>query len=100
MENNNTLLFPARIHQVREEKNLFQKDLADALEIDTPAYCRIERGERKAKREQVLSLASFLNVDEDELLVLWLTDQISSVLLSERSVAKRVLSLASKRIIG
>lgn len=36
-------LFPEKIHQIREERNLFQKDLAEALSIDTPAYCRIEK---------------------------------------------------------
>jgi len=85
---------------MREEKNLFQKDLADVLAIDAPAYCRIERGERRATREQVMSLAAFLHVDKDELLILWLTDQVSSVLSSEMRVAKQVLLLASRHING
>lgn len=91
-------LFPAKIHQMREERNLFQKDLADVLSIDTPAYCRIEKGERRAKREQVLTLATYLQADKEELLILWLTDQVSSVLSTDRKIAKRVLSLANQSI--
>lgn len=94
------LLFPERLHQLREEKHLFQKDLADVLSIDTLAYCRIEKGERRAKREQVISLASFLQVDEDEFLVLWLTDQISTVLSSEKVIAHKVLSLVTREYYG
>lgn len=94
------LLFPERLHQLREEKHLFQKDLADALSIDTPAYCRIEKGERRAKREQVISLASYLQVDEDEFLVLWLTDQISTVLSSDSVIAHKVLSLVTREYYG
>ena len=94
------LLFPERLHQLREEKQLFQKDLADVLSIDTPAYCRIEKGERRAKREQVISLASYLQVDKDEFLVLWLTDQISSVLSSDKVIAHKVLSLVAREYYG
>lgn len=94
------LLFPERLHQSREEKQLFQKDLADVLSIDTPAYCRIEKGERRAKREQVISLASYLQVDKDEFLVLWLTDQISSVLSSDKVIAHKVLSLVAREYYG
>ena len=73
-------LFPEKIHQIREERNLYQKDLAEALSIDTPAYCRIEKGERRAKREQVITL--------------------SVVLATDRKIAKRVLSLAKQSING
>lgn len=93
-------LFPAKIHQIREEKKLYQKDLADALSIDTPAYCRIEKGERRARREQVLTLATYLQADKEELLILWLTDQVSNVLSTDRKIAKRVLSLANQSING
>lgn len=94
------LLFPERLHQLREEKHLFQKDLADALSIDTPAYCRIEKGERRAKREQVISLATYLQADKDELLVLWLTDQITIVLSSDKGIAHKALSLATQKYYG
>lgn len=93
-------LFPERLHQIREKKNLYQKDLAGALSIDTPAYCRIEKGERRAKREQVITLANYLNEDREEMLSLWLADQVSVVLSSDRKIAKRVLSLANQYING
>ncbi len=93
-------LFPEKIHQMREERNLYQKDLAEALSIDTPAYCRIEKGERRAKREQVITLASYLNEDKEELLTLWLADQVSVVLATDPKIAKRVLSLAKQSING
>lgn len=48
------MLFANKLKELREEKQLLQRQLASALEIDTPMYSRIERGERKAKREQVI----------------------------------------------
>lgn len=93
-------LFPVKIHQLREEKNLFQKDLAEVLSIDTPAYCRIEKGERRARRDQVITLARYLNEDKEEFLTLWLADQVSVVLSTDIKIAKRVLSLADQSING
>lgn len=93
-------LFPEKIHQLREEKNLFQKDLAEVLSIDTPAYCRIEKGERRARRDQVITLAHYLNEDKEEFLTLWLADQVSIALSTDIKIAKRVLSLADQSING
>ena len=93
-----TFLFPAKIHQLREEKQLYQKQIADALSIDTPMYCRIERGERRAKREQIQVIANVLQTNAEELLSLWLADQVNAIISTEKHVAKRVLELANNTI--
>jgi len=43
--------FGERIKELRESKDLLQRQLAATLEIDTPMFSKIERGERRAKRE-------------------------------------------------
>lgn len=91
-------LFSGKIHQLREEKNLYQKQIASALSIDTPMYCRIERGERRAKREQIPILAKVLQADSEELLTLWLADQVRSVLDKETSIAKKTLKLVNNSL--
>ena len=70
------MLFADKLKELREGKQLLQRQLASALEIDTPMYSRIERGERKAKREQVILLAKLLGANEKELLQLWLAENI------------------------
>lgn len=35
------MLFAVKIRQLREEKQLLQRELASALEIDTPMYSKI-----------------------------------------------------------
>ena len=54
--------------------------------------------ERKAKREQVIMLADTLKVDREELLALWLADQVTTVLSSEKPIANKALSIVSKHI--
>ncbi|GGF43578.1 helix-turn-helix domain-containing protein [Echinicola rosea] len=68
--------FGERIRELRESQGLLQRQLAANLEIDTPMFSKIERGERNAKREQVIALAKLLNANEDELLTIWLSDKI------------------------
>ncbi|MCG8411580.1 MAG: helix-turn-helix domain-containing protein [Bacteroidales bacterium] len=86
-----------RIRELREEKELLQRQLAAELEIDTPMYSKIERGERKAKREQVLKLAELLKTNSDELLTLWLAGQVYE-LVKDESVAKAAIKLVENNI--
>ncbi len=92
------MLFADKIRQLREEKQLLQRQLASALEIDTPMYSKIERGDRPAKREQVLSIAQLLSTDENELLTLWLADKVMEVLDGEKELAGKVLDLTKENL--
>lgn len=69
---------------------MVQRQLAAALEIDTATYCKIEKGERKAKREQVSILSKLFM---EQLLTLWLADQVSAIVSSEQGIAPKALSL-------
>lgn len=92
-----TMVFSERLKELREQKGLLQRQLASALEIDTPMYSRIERGERKAKREQVILLAKLLETDERELIQLWLADKVYDVLAKE-DCASGVLNMVAESI--
>lgn len=92
------MLFADRIKQLREQKQMPQRQLAAALEIDTATYCKIERGERRAKREQVSILAELLEIDKDQLLNLWLAEQIYSVVKDEEN-AEKVLDIVHESVI-
>lgn len=72
-----------RIKELRESKNLLQRQLAAELEIDTPMYSKIERGERIAKREHVILLANLLDTNPNELLPVWLADKILMTIENE-----------------
>ena len=69
------MLFANKIKELRDEQGLLQRQLAAYLEIDTPMFSKIERGDRRAKREQVIKLADYLQQDEKEMLTLWLADK-------------------------
>ncbi len=79
-----------RIKELREEKGLLQRQLAAELEIDSPLYSKIERGERRAKREQVIKLAKLLQVDENELITLWLAGQVYELVKDEKNAINAI----------
>lgn len=86
-----------RIKELRESQGLLQRQLSAQLEIDTPMFSKIERGERRAKRELVLKIAELLKADEQELLSLWLADQILEITTDEEQ-ALQALKMATKDI--
>jgi|GEM_PF-48562 len=98
--------FGEKIKQLREQKNLLQRQVAHRLEIDTPMLSKIERGERRAKKEQgerrakkeqVLLFANIFLVSQAELLSLWLADQVYEVVKDER-VALKAIHVAEEEI--
>ena len=92
------MTFTERIKQLREQRQLPQRKVAEALDIDGATYCKIERGERKAKREQLYIITELLEADKDELLSLWLAEKITEVLADEKKVAAKALEIAKKNI--
>ncbi len=89
--------FGVRLKQLRLEKNLLQRQVASALEIDTPMLSKIERGERKAKKEQVLVLAKLYKVNKEELLTIWLADQVVEVVQNE-DFALKAMQVAENEV--
>ncbi|GHT50982.1 hypothetical protein AGMMS49982_07330 [Bacteroidia bacterium] len=116
------MMFNDRIKQLREDRHIPQrkflrkasanqtclnlpnrsqksrKQLAAALDIDTAAYCKIEHGERSAKRKQIPLIATLLQIDENALVTLWLADKIIAAVDDEKELAGEALETAKQTI--
>ena len=64
------------IRAIRVSKSLLLRQVAAYLEIDTALISKIERGERRLTRDQVIKLAKYYNVTDEKLLTLWLSDKL------------------------
>ena len=89
------MLFTEKIKDLRLHSQLPQRKLAD---IDTATYCKIEKGERKARKEQVELLASVFEIDKKELLALWLADKVTDLVSDNGQIARNALSLAVENL--
>jgi transcriptional regulator with XRE-family HTH domain len=91
------MLFASKIRELRESKQMLQRHISAALDMDNAMYCKIEKGERRAKREQISIIADILQADPEELLTLWLADQVAEVVTDE-SVALEALKVAEEKV--
>lgn len=92
-----SMIFGNKLKQLRERKQIPQRQLAAVLEIDTATYCKIEKGDRQAKREQVVALSKFLKANSKELLRLWSAAKVYDIIAGEDEAAK-ILNVVAENI--
>lgn len=88
------MLFTEKIKELRIQNQMPQRQIAVALDIDT----EIEKGERRAKKEQVAILSEMFHVEMTDLLALWLADKVTDMVSDERIVASEALSMAAENL--
>ena len=92
------MLLGQKIKELRLENGVLQRQLASLLEIDTPMFSKIERGDRRAKRTRVIQIAKYFNVDEKELLTLWVADKILDAVKDEEELKSDAIIVAQSSI--
>lgn len=55
--------YSTRIRNIREDKDLLQKDIAKVINVNQRTYSNYELGIRKIPIETLIELAKFYNVD-------------------------------------
>lgn len=86
-----------QIRKLREDQGLPLRKVAAELDIDQSILSKIERGERKASKEQIIHIARIFQVDEKELLINYLSDRVLFDLKGE-DLATDALKVAEKKI--
>ena len=92
------MLLGNKIKELRNKHEVLQRQLAAYLEIDTPMFSKIERGDRRAKRSQVVLLAKYFHINENEMLTLWLADKILDALEGEDELCLNALDTAKSEL--
>jgi transcriptional regulator with XRE-family HTH domain len=92
------MLLGTKIKELRLENGVLQRQLASLLEIDTPMFSKIERGDRRAKRTQVIQIANYFNVDETELLTLWVADKVLDAVEDEEALRLDAIRVAQSSL--
>lgn len=85
------------IRKLREDKELPLRTVAAFLDIDQAILSKIERGQRKPSREQVVKLAEYFKVKENDLLVAWLSDKLVYE-VEDEEMALKALQVAEERV--
>ena len=89
--------FGEKIRALREQQHLYLRQVAPLLEMDTAQLSKIEKGLRQLKREQIPTIAHILKANVNELLTLWLSDQIYAVVKDEK-LGYQAMQMAEEKI--
>ncbi len=81
----------------RLKKGLLLREVAALLSIDSAILSKIERGERKATKEQIIRLSETLKIDKNKLLIEYLSDKIAYD-IAEEEIASEALKVAEKKV--
>ena len=86
------------LREKREKKGLLLRHISAQLDIDTAILSKIERGERKATKEQLIKLAEILELDKKTLIVQYLSEKILNELKEDEGLGLQALKVAEKTI--
>lgn len=59
--------FPEHLVKLRTERDIFQKDIAEAIGVSVLTYQRYEYGTREPRISKLIALADFYDMSLDEL---------------------------------
>ena len=93
------MLLGNKIRSLRDKQGILQRQVAAYLEIETPMFSKIERGDRRAKRSQVIQMATYFKVDEKEMLTLWLADKVLDALEDEDELKLTAIETAKSKLM-
>ncbi len=85
------------IREQRIKRGLVLRQVAAATDIDQATISKYEKCERKPSKMQVLQFAKLYNLDQDTLIVAWLSDKVAYDLQNER-LADKVLKVAEQKV--
>ena len=85
------------IREKREEKGWLLRHLAAELDIDQALLSKIERGERKATKEQIQKFANVLGLKKEDLMLQYLSENIAYEIAEEKN-ALEVLHVAEDKV--
>lgn len=89
--------FGDTIRKLREDNALPLRTVAAFLDIDQAILSKIERGQRKPTREQVVKLAEYFKVKESDLLIAWLSDKLVYE-VEDEDIALKALQVAEEKV--
>ena len=81
----------------REKKALKTRELAQLMGIDQALVSKFESGARKPTKEQIIKLASILEIDYETLMIAWLKEKILNE-IGEETFALKALKEAEDEL--
>ncbi len=86
-----------KLRSLRESNEIPLRKVAASIDIDVAILSKMERGERRLTKEVVQKLAKLYNYDQEELLVLYLSEKVLYE-IGDEELALKALQVAEEQI--
>ncbi len=86
-----------KLKELRESKGFLQRQVAAKLDVDTAYISKMENNDKPVSKSNLSKLAKLYDVDEQELLTLWLADKVYDV-VKDQDVALKAMEVAEEEI--
>lgn len=90
-------MFGIKIKALREVKGISQRALGAYIEVDAAFISKVESGEKIMSRKHLPIISQVLDIEEAELLKLWLADKVYKI-VEEEDFGQEVLKLAENKV--
>ena len=84
-----------KLRQLRDEKNLMQREVGAVIEVDGAFISKVENNEKPINRKHLTTLSKFFKMHEDELQTLWLAAKIR-LIIKEEKLGKEAIQIVFK----
>jgi len=90
--------FAEQVKRLRKEKGVPLRVVAAYLDIDQAILSKIENGKRVARHENVVKFAEYYKLDEDSLIISWLSDKLLDDVKNER-LGSAAIQVAEEKLV-
>ena len=77
------IMLGQKLKELREEHQFVQREVAAKLEVDTAYVSKMENGTKQVSRSWLPILAEMFEVQESELVTLWIADKVDRIISAE-----------------
>ena len=85
------------LKEAREKTDLILRKVSAEVDIDQSLISKFEKNERKPTMEQIVRLAKFYGLSENELIINWYSERIADELKYTESTSE-ILKVAEEKI--
>jgi transcriptional regulator with XRE-family HTH domain len=86
-----------KLKELRELRGLLQRQVAAELDVDTAYISKMESNDKPVSKTYLSKLAKLYEVDEQDLLTLWLADKVYDV-VKDQELALKAMEVAEEEI--
>lgn len=87
-----------KLRELREAKGLLLRQVAAELDVDPSFLSKIERGDKRPTKSQIIQLEGIYETTHNELLILYLSERVVYELQDEQDLAMEAIMVAEQKI--